>query len=84
MLKMAVFWFVAPFSLVEVYRRFRGTCCLHHQGYQTTRANNPEDSPEDSNLRTSRRENLKFQALCFLPGNRCFRAKSHNDFGSSG
>jgi hypothetical protein len=26
-----VFW-VAPCSLVEVYRRFRGTCSLHHQG----------------------------------------------------
>jgi hypothetical protein len=31
-MKMAVFWVVAPGSLVEVYRRFRGTCYLHHQG----------------------------------------------------
>jgi hypothetical protein len=30
--KMAVFWVVAPCSLVEVYKRFRGPCCLHHQG----------------------------------------------------
>jgi hypothetical protein len=30
--KMAVFWVVEPFSLVEVYQRFRGPCCLHHQG----------------------------------------------------
>jgi hypothetical protein len=30
--KMAVFWVVAPCSVVEVYRRFRGRCCLHHQG----------------------------------------------------
>jgi hypothetical protein len=30
--KMAVFWIVAPCSLVEVYQRFRGPCCLHHQG----------------------------------------------------
>jgi hypothetical protein len=30
--KMAVFWVVAPCSLVEVYQRFRGPCCLHHQG----------------------------------------------------
>jgi hypothetical protein len=29
--KMAVFWVVALCSLVEVYR-FRGPCCLHHQG----------------------------------------------------
>jgi hypothetical protein len=29
---MVVFWVVAPRSLVEVYRRFRGPCCLHHQG----------------------------------------------------
>jgi hypothetical protein len=30
--KMAVFWVVAPCSLVEVYQRFRGPCCLHDQG----------------------------------------------------
>jgi hypothetical protein len=29
---MAVFWVVAPCSLVEVYQRFRGPCSLHHQG----------------------------------------------------
>jgi hypothetical protein len=29
---MAVSWVVAPCSLVEVYQRFRGPCCLHHQG----------------------------------------------------
>jgi hypothetical protein len=70
---MAVFWVIAPCSLVEVYQRFRGACCLHHQGdewmmmeaartsetlvnvYQTTRCY----SPEDSHLRTYRRENLK-------------------------
>jgi hypothetical protein len=28
----AVFWVVAASSLVEVYRRFRGACCLHYQG----------------------------------------------------
>jgi hypothetical protein len=27
--KMVVFWVVAPCSLVEVYQRFRGPCCLH-------------------------------------------------------
>jgi hypothetical protein len=46
---MTVFWDVASCSLVEVYRRFRGTCCLQHQGdqknfYQTARRNIPEDS----------------------------------------
>jgi hypothetical protein len=30
-MKMTVFWDVAQCSLVEVYRRFRGACCLHHQ-----------------------------------------------------
>jgi hypothetical protein len=29
---VAVFWFVAQFSVVEVYRHFRGAFCLHHQG----------------------------------------------------
>jgi hypothetical protein len=31
-MKMAVLWVVAPCSLVEIYQRFRGPCCLHHQG----------------------------------------------------
>jgi hypothetical protein len=31
-MKMAVFWVETPRTLVEVYRRFRSTCCLHHQG----------------------------------------------------
>jgi hypothetical protein len=44
--KMAVFWVVAPCSLVEIYQRFRGPCCLHHQG----------DRPDDGG---NRRENLK-------------------------
>jgi hypothetical protein len=48
-MKMAVFWVVAPCSLVEVYQRFRGPCCLHHQG----------DRSEDSHLHTHRREDLK-------------------------
>jgi hypothetical protein len=36
-MKIAVFWVVAPCSLVEVYQRFRGPCY----------------NPEDSNLPTS-------------------------------
>jgi hypothetical protein len=31
-MKMVVLWDVALCSLVEVYRLFRGTCCLHHLG----------------------------------------------------
>jgi hypothetical protein len=27
--KIVAFWDVTPYSLVEMYRRFRGTCCLH-------------------------------------------------------
>jgi hypothetical protein len=51
---MIVFWDVAPSSLVEVHRRFRGAHCLHHQDdrtsetpinfYETTRRNIPQDS----------------------------------------
>jgi hypothetical protein len=67
--KMAVFWVVAPCSLVEGYRRFKNACCLLIalmleaartsetlvNFYQTTRRCNPEDS----HLRTHHRENLK-------------------------
>jgi hypothetical protein len=29
-MKTTVFWVVAPFTVVKVYRRFRGASCLHH------------------------------------------------------
>jgi hypothetical protein len=62
---MAVFWVVAPCSLVEIDRRFRGASCLHHQGdqrpddagsstsvsfYQTTRRNIPGSQPSSTLL----------------------------------
>jgi hypothetical protein len=28
---LSVFWVVTPYSLVEVYQRFRGAYCLHHR-----------------------------------------------------
>jgi hypothetical protein len=31
-LKLRVFWDVLPCSQIDVDRRFRGACCLHHQG----------------------------------------------------
>jgi hypothetical protein len=56
-MKMAVFWVVAPCSLVEVYRHFTGACSLialmmeaastfemYLKFYHNTRRNNPEDS----------------------------------------
>jgi hypothetical protein len=59
---MAVFLAVAPCSLVEVYQRFIAlmmeaakTSETLVNFYQTTRRYNPEDS----HLRTHRRENLK-------------------------
>jgi hypothetical protein len=29
--KMAVFWIVAPCSLVQVYQHFRGPCCIYNR-----------------------------------------------------
>jgi hypothetical protein len=69
-MKMAVFWHVAPCSLVEVDRRFRGDYCdcpndrgskyLWNLGqfHKFTRRN----VPESSDLQTHRRENLKSHA----------------------
>jgi hypothetical protein len=37
--KMAVFWVVAPCSLVEVHRRFRGVFCLHYHQATTQKTN---------------------------------------------
>jgi hypothetical protein len=63
-MKIAVFWDVAPCSLVDTDGRFRGAYCLHHQsddrlddgGSNLIRCN----IPEDSHLHTHRRENLKY------------------------
>jgi hypothetical protein len=51
---VTVFWDVAPCSLVETDRRFRGAYCLHHQGDDL-----PHIIPEDSHLHTRHRKNLK-------------------------
>jgi hypothetical protein len=69
---MAVFWVVAPCSPVEVYRRFRGPC------YQTTRRYNPEDS----HLRTHRRENLK-SYLVILSVSRIMEPERTNPLSAS-
>jgi hypothetical protein len=62
--KMAVFWVVAPCSVVEVYQHFRSPCCLIAlmmeavrtsetmvNLYQTTWRYNPEDNHLQSPLR---------------------------------
>jgi hypothetical protein len=35
-MKFKVFWDVLPCSQIDVDRRFRGACCLHHQGAERT------------------------------------------------
>jgi hypothetical protein len=57
-IKIAVFWVVAPCSLVDVYVLMIEAARTSERLvnlYQTTRRYNPEDS----HLRTHRRENLK-------------------------
>jgi hypothetical protein len=44
-MKMSVFWIVAPCSLVEVYWRFGGICCLHHYGVECLPALQPRRRP---------------------------------------
>jgi hypothetical protein len=55
-MKMAIFWVVAPCSLLEVYRRFRAFALVMEavntsetsvNFYKTTRRNNPEDNHHD-------------------------------------
>jgi hypothetical protein len=50
---MTALWYIAPCSIVEVDRRFRGAYCLRRQGDESRR-NIPEGC-----LHTRRRENLK-------------------------
>jgi hypothetical protein len=69
---MAVFWDLAPCSVVEIDRRFRGTYYLHHQAMtlimeaestSETSINFYETTrrkfQEDNHLHTRSRENLK-------------------------
>jgi hypothetical protein len=73
---MAVLWVVAPCSLVEVYHRFRGPCCLRHQGggtsetsadfYQTTRRYNPEDSHLHLSVQSAGLSNLNWRVAGWL------------------
>jgi hypothetical protein len=63
--KMTVFWDVAPCSLVEVYRRFRGACFLHHQGDELTEA---ESTSETSvNFYQTTRRNIPSQSSSYWP-----------------
>jgi hypothetical protein len=80
LMKTAVFWVVAPCSLVEVCQCFRVSCCLHHQDdellitlMEAARSSEMlanfyqttrRYNPDDSHLRTHRHENLK--SYCFL------------------
>jgi hypothetical protein len=48
--KMAVFWVVALCSLVEIYQRFRGPCCLHHQGDECCLHHRPDDGSSSKYL----------------------------------
>jgi hypothetical protein len=58
-MKMTVFWYIAPCSLVEIDRRFRGAYCLHNQGSAPTRRN----IPEGCHVHTRCRENLKSHSV---------------------
>jgi hypothetical protein len=59
---MTAFWDIAPCNLIEVDRRFRGAYCLHHHGdhrlFQLLRDYTAQ-IPQDCQLHTRRRENLK-------------------------
>jgi hypothetical protein len=62
-MKMAVFWVVAPCSMVEFYRLFTDACCFHYQGFtavlmeaagtcetSVTYQTRRRNKPEDSHL----------------------------------
>jgi hypothetical protein len=55
-MEMAVFWVVIPCSLVEVYQRFRGPHCLHHQGDGSHR-------PDDVGATTQKTARYKLAAV---------------------
>jgi hypothetical protein len=82
-----VFWDVALCSLVKYFRRFRGACCLHHQGNKSlmeaastceTSVNfyqtTPRNNPEDSHLKvivTEQSESQREDENPTLPQGQC-------------
>lgn len=60
-MKMADFWTVTPWSLANVYRRFKTAWCLRHQGDETTRY-----IPEDIHLHAPPSENLKSHKIALI------------------
>jgi hypothetical protein len=67
--KMIVFWDIAPCSLVQVDRRFRGAYCLHPQGDETSVYFNKTTRrciPEGYHLHIRRLENPKSHKLRVL------------------
>jgi hypothetical protein len=64
---MALFWVVAPCSLVDVYQRFRGPCSLHHQSEQNAIALIMEAARTSETLvnfyQTTRRYNPEYTHL---------------------
>jgi hypothetical protein len=61
-MKMAVFWIVATFIL-ETYRRFGGSCCLHHQGVEETRLSERRKFVPDFTALQPGRQPYSFQVL---------------------
>jgi hypothetical protein len=70
-----VFWVVVPCSLVEVYQRFRGPCCFHHQGYRPDNRRQPSlysqpREPQILNIRscfrTTQNNKLNCYYICVL------------------
>jgi hypothetical protein len=59
---MTVFWDIAPSSLVEVYRYFRGACCLHYQGDMVEAVSTSETSVNFH--KTTRRNILEDSSSC--------------------
>jgi hypothetical protein len=65
-MKMTVFWEVAPCSLVEIYWRFKGAYCLHHQGGESVMMEAASTSETSINFyRTTRRNIPKVSHLQF-------------------
>jgi hypothetical protein len=68
-MKMAVFWVVAPCSLVEVYIALRGACRLHRRGdYNDVGSKHLCYVPEDSILQVGVGPKMTQVPVLFLRG----------------
>jgi hypothetical protein len=74
-MKMTVFWDIALCSVVDINQCFRGTYCLHHQGYELFISLMIEAVSS-----TERSVSICQTAQCYISGDRIKTCEHEDDY----